>query len=1468
MSDEIEQYCSSFGNVESEFPQPFHEGDFVLAKFAKDGLWYRAEVIGVDSDGTAKVTFLDYGNEEVVLPKNLMMCPENLLELPVQAIPCCLAEVPKSDTWPPSYKELIDSLVSDKELKATVVTPADQGMTSTVTLTIAEEGVDISQSVLAKLEEECEMSSSDIIAEEPEQEGEIAADGAMTRDEEAEALEPPTHPVLPNQDLLQPGTLHDVYVIMCASPQSFVCQLASASEALDTIAAKLAELYASDAGEGDDGNEQCILKVPPNEGELVVALFSDDSQWYRARVVEVCEDRKSCNVLFVDYGNSEIVAVENLRAPHPSLTSHPPMAFECYLTGVEIPSNVVQSELGASDDLLTEAAKEMTEIVGDDICTAEIVTVDESKRLGVTLTNTTTGKDVASLLIQAKLASPVAPQTLAISEEREERLVPAPDNVSELELPKDEGLSAQDEVVSLPVIEGLDPGTTHKVYIVSCASPLSFVCQLTDTTELLDSISAQLEELYTTVGVGYYTLETTPKVGDFVIAQFSVDQQWYRARVKECSEDGKSLEVVYIDYGNMDTVSMENVRKPDPSLAIHPPLAFECFLSNIECCSDNVDDLEQNAAQKLTEIVGDDGGTIEIITVEDSGLFGVSLTTLTTEEDVASLLVEAKLATSSLIGAPPGTENLTILGDTKNLLLTSSGESISMGKVAQLKVPALEKEVLSGGVSEVKATEPSSPTVESTSQEEVVLEEMCAGENHEQPLTEADLQFGLPEPLVRLPNPQELQPATTHEVYIVSCDSPSSFICQLTENSDALDSITTQLAKIYSTEGEATSHALRSPPKVGDFVVALFSQDQEWYRAVVTNLSDDADSCQVLFVDFGNSDTVPVENLCSPEPSLAIHPPLAFECRLTGVAAPSEEAKSAAASEFMKLVDDRSCFIEVLTLESDGCLGVVVTTSDGVNVAMSLIAARLASPLIPTPSTISSRESTTLEENEGGEDAMRAVLCDQDTTTNSAQSTDVQVSDSVPTTTSVEDIEEPLPLPPSDVPSDAPLEIATSLTKLTLEVGRRYPAEVISFTSLEEFVCRITTKEKELRDLVDDIGHQGYFVGEEDPLTVTVPKKGLPVVAHSSKDNCWCRAEITSVEHECNSVCVTYVDNGSSETLSLDRVRHLVKRFADALPTLCVTCSLPILKENDLHPVRFDGDPWELTWPSSCVEQFTQLIDVKTEESSGLSLEVMETTEDWYVVKVIKHLASGEEIDVRSALVEKLREAEMMQLSNDVIPGANDGIEVPDTEALGTTVEATTTNTEPTECVYSVAAGDETVTLLTSTPTPQPATGDNEEELDSTEGEAQTKDGGNESVEGESKPEDDENLVIDEKAVKEDDFGQSGDSDEANAKLPPQSGEEAEWTDASPGITEQSTSDTDTDVPLTVSEMVSAEASQGEAVVEGSNSKTALESMNGNEAEEDVKPCLLQEFSTAGIVHECTCSVCVYNLGERWSLPA
>lgn len=98
-----------------------------------------------------------------------------------------------------------------------------------------------------------------------------------------------------------------------------------------------------------------------------------------------------------------------------------------------------------------------------------------------------------------------------------------------------------------------------------------------------------------------------PKAGEFVAAQFSADEQWYRARIRRNDRDAKKAEVVYIDYGNSETVPWSRLRplsqtqflpsKLKPQ-AVEAQLAFIQLPGNPEYLADAVHFISQETADR------------------------------------------------------------------------------------------------------------------------------------------------------------------------------------------------------------------------------------------------------------------------------------------------------------------------------------------------------------------------------------------------------------------------------------------------------------------------------------------------------------------------------------------------------------------------------------------------------------------------------------------------------------------------------------------------------------------------------------------------------------------------------------------------------------------------------------------------------------------------------------------------------
>ena len=76
-----------------------------------------------------------------------------------------------------------------------------------------------------------------------------------------------------------------------------------------------------------------------------------------------------------------------------------------------------------------------------------------------------------------------------------------------------------------------------------------------------------------------------PKVGDVVAAKFSVDNEWYRGKVRRVDREGKKVDITYLDYGNSETVPFSKLRplsQPQFSTQKLRPQASDASLSFVQ----------------------------------------------------------------------------------------------------------------------------------------------------------------------------------------------------------------------------------------------------------------------------------------------------------------------------------------------------------------------------------------------------------------------------------------------------------------------------------------------------------------------------------------------------------------------------------------------------------------------------------------------------------------------------------------------------------------------------------------------------------------------------------------------------------------------------------------------------------------------------------------------------------------------
>ncbi|XP_078698177.1 RING finger protein 17-like isoform X3 [Branchiostoma floridae x Branchiostoma belcheri] len=382
-----------------------HEGMVLVAKYEEDDLWYRAQVVDLPGNKQVDITYVDFGNSARVTCSQLKKIPDKFLKLPVQAVPCVLADVEPRDVskgWSDEARlqfnqmALFKSLVvnvqgktADSKLQVLLYDSLDKQ--TCINSLLAQEGhgtytAQGSQPVpvpvpVAVREETVGAESVDIqVPEEPA--GTDIQEVPLTHSSSVE-LEPtlPLEPQLPREDIpkapetspngndldidpclappIQEGeNCLPVTVCHVESPAQVFVQLASAGE--DGLDRKILDFISlmSEMEEHYRDSEPSLISW--KEQDICCVKYSVDNRWYRGRVSS-SKGNNSFEIFHLDYGSREVVSVDNLRPLPEKFQYLPAFAICCHL------ANLVPA--GGKDTWTATACEFLTSLVTGIPCT-------------------------------------------------------------------------------------------------------------------------------------------------------------------------------------------------------------------------------------------------------------------------------------------------------------------------------------------------------------------------------------------------------------------------------------------------------------------------------------------------------------------------------------------------------------------------------------------------------------------------------------------------------------------------------------------------------------------------------------------------------------------------------------------------------------------------------------------------------------------------------------------------------------------------------------------------------------------------------------------------------------------------------------------------------------------------------------------------------------------------------------------
>ncbi|XP_063818621.1 tudor domain-containing protein 1 isoform X2 [Pseudophryne corroboree] len=130
-------------------------------------------------------------------------------------------------------------------------------------------------------------------------------------------------------------------------------------------------------------------------------------------------------------------------------------------------------------------------------------------------------------------------------------------------------------------VPALTEGLEIQGYVVEFSSPSNFFVQFYNAKSLenLTKVSESLKKIYSNpenVKKGY-----TPDIGEVCVGKFSKDQQWYRVLVHNLQRTMGAAQVLYIDYGNTETLNLGDLQPMHKEVELLPPNAVKCCLADV-----------------------------------------------------------------------------------------------------------------------------------------------------------------------------------------------------------------------------------------------------------------------------------------------------------------------------------------------------------------------------------------------------------------------------------------------------------------------------------------------------------------------------------------------------------------------------------------------------------------------------------------------------------------------------------------------------------------------------------------------------------------------------------------------------------------------------------------------------------------------------------------------------------------------
>ncbi|XP_060794982.1 tudor domain-containing protein 1 [Neoarius graeffei] len=346
---------------------------------------------------------------------------------------------------------------------------------------------------------------------------------------------------------------------------------------------------------------------------------------------------------------------------------------------------------------------------------------------------------------------------------------------------------------------------------------------------------------------------------------------------------------------------------------------------------------------------------------------------------------------------------------------------------------------------------------------------------------------------------------------VVEMRTPEKFFIhiQSVDMSETLKNITLNLQKTYS--GSPTSVY---QPEIEEICAVKFSFDQNWYRGEIESVDLDNHIARVLYIDFGNEESVSFNQIHPLSANIDAAPPCALRCCIAGVTAITSSWTGECCIALRQQVAGK------------------ILTFTVVDVLNSSTVLAVDAPL----STPGKNLST--------------FLIDQGYATKESTSTKPKIKQDINSlmTASLENFKRLSDGKNENTEAQPP-------EPLSQGVGDTFTAIVTHLQSPSEIICQKLENARIIQQLQKNLREHCAKIQASENFR---PAPGTVCCSLFSEDNQWYRAEVLAYSSE-DRVCVGYIDFGNSEEVQLNQLRPLSMDLL-ALATQAIPCALADIK--------------------------------------------------------------------------------------------------------------------------------------------------------------------------------------------------------------------------------------------------------------------------------------------------------------------